>query len=95
MESVVIAGMFCGTLILLTFIVLSSFPESRLRSVAMEFGKWMIAMFCLALVLSPIDILPDVIPIVGWGDDIGYLIGAISAAKSAWEERKKRGLIES
>jgi uncharacterized membrane protein YkvA (DUF1232 family) len=28
---------------------------------------------CLLYVLSPIDFLPDVIPVVGWLDDIGVL----------------------
>jgi uncharacterized membrane protein YkvA (DUF1232 family) len=94
MESVVIAAMFCVTLVVVTFIVLSSFPESRLKSAALELGKWMVVLFCLALILSPIDIVPDVIPVVGWGDDIGYLVGAVAAAKSAWDERNKRKLIE-
>jgi len=29
--------------------------------------------FCLVYVLSPVDFIPDVIPILGWLDDLGVL----------------------
>ena len=40
-----------------------------------------ILMIILAvLVLSPIDALPDVIPVVGWVDDVAYVAGMIGTA---------------
>ncbi|MBQ9901489.1 MAG: DUF1232 domain-containing protein [Clostridia bacterium] len=32
------------------------------------------------LVLSPIDALPDVIPVVGWVDDVAYVAGMLGTA---------------
>lgn len=34
------------------------------------------------LVLSPIDALPDVIPVVGWVDDVAYVAGILGSAVS-------------
>jgi uncharacterized membrane protein YkvA (DUF1232 family) len=39
---------------------------------------------CVLYILSPIDFLPDVIPIAGWVDDlgvIGYLVSQLSGKK--------------
>lgn len=40
-----------------------------------------ILMIILAiLVLSPVDALPDVIPVVGWVDDVAYVAGILGSA---------------
>jgi uncharacterized membrane protein YkvA (DUF1232 family) len=39
-------------------------------------GKLLIVVLCLAYILSPLDVIPDVIPVAGWGDDlVAALIG--------------------
>ncbi|MCK6486428.1 MAG: DUF1232 domain-containing protein [Phycisphaerae bacterium] len=68
--------------------------ESRLRCVGLELAKWALACGLLLLVPSPVDIVPDVVPGLGFADDVGYLIAAIAAARSAWGERNKRKLYE-
>lgn len=43
-----------------------------------KFGiGWKIALMAIlaVLVISPIDALPDVIPVVGWVDDVAYVAG--------------------
>lgn len=51
----------------------------------------------LAYVVAPLDLIPDVIPIIGWSDDCLALAGALSFAKmdleeyKAWKSRKNCG----
>lgn len=42
----------------------------------------------LAYVVAPLDLIPDVIPIIGWSDDCLALAGALSFAKIDLEEYK-------
>jgi uncharacterized membrane protein YkvA (DUF1232 family) len=42
-----------------------------------------ILILALLYILSPIDLIPDVIPIVGWADDVAVGLGAGAAALSA------------
>ena len=42
----------------------------------------------LAYVVAPLDLIPDVIPIIGWSDDCLALAGALSFAKMDLEEYK-------
>lgn len=84
----------CGTVFFVATAVLMSLPQSKLRSVGMEMSKWALVCGLLLMVPSPVDVLPDVVPGVGWLDDFGYIIGAIGAAKGAMNERKRRAMWE-
>jgi len=42
----------------------------------------------LAYVLSPLDLIPDFIPVIGWSDDCLALAGALAFAKMDLEEYK-------
>ncbi len=79
----------CGTLFIIATVVLLSLPQSRLRAVGIEVVKWGGAAALLALMVSPLDLLPG-LPF----DDIAYLVGAIAAGNSALEDRKQRLLVE-
>ncbi len=42
-------------------------------------AKWkrvMIAILAMLYVISPLDLIPDFIPVVGWLDDLGVLVWA-------------------
>ena len=43
--------------------------------------KWIVLILVLALlyIISPIDIIPDPIPVVGWVDHVAVVIGAGAA----------------
>jgi uncharacterized membrane protein YkvA (DUF1232 family) len=60
----------------------------------MEIAKWVLCAGCLLLLPSPVDVVPDVVPVVGWLDDVGYIVAAIAAARSALAEGRKRKLYE-
>lgn len=85
----------CGTVFFIAMLVLLALPQSRLRSVGLECAKWLLTGGLLLLTISPLDVIPDVVPIIGWGDDIAYVIGAICTAKSALKERRERALMEN
>lgn len=38
-------------------------------------GAWIWAIICGIYALSPIDIIPDVVPVVGWADDLLAAVG--------------------
>ncbi|MGH7243426.1 MAG: YkvA family protein [Phycisphaerales bacterium] len=82
--------MFCGTVFFLAMLVLLALPKSRLRSVGVEISRWVVAGFLLLMVPSPVDLIPDVIPGIGWLDDIGYLAGSVCAVRSALNLRRRR-----
>lgn len=86
--------MICGTVFFITITVLLSLPQSKLRCVGLEISKWAMACGLVLLVPTTVDALPDVIPVAGWIDDIGYIAGAIGAAKSALGDRRKRISLE-
>ena len=42
-------------------------------------AKWkrvIIAVLAMLYVISPLDLIPDVIPVIGWLDDLGVLVWA-------------------
>jgi uncharacterized membrane protein YkvA (DUF1232 family) len=84
----------CGTLFFIATAVLMALPQSKLRSAGLEMSKWALALGLILLVPSPVDALPDVVPGLGWLDDIGYIVAAIGTAKSALGERKRRTMLE-
>lgn len=84
----------CGSLFFIVMLVLLAMPSSKLRTVGMEIAKWVLCAGCVLLLPSPVDAIPDVIPVVGWLDDLGYIVAAIAAARSALAEGRKRKLYE-
>lgn len=45
-------------------------------------SKLVIVIGCLIYVCSPIDLIPDLIPVVGWIDDVGALFFMVSTLLS-------------
>ena len=40
--------------------------------------KLLIAIGAAAYGISPVDIIPDVVPVVGWVDDVGVILSALA-----------------
>lgn len=83
-----------GSLLFLVMLVLVSLPQSKLRCVGLELAKWALCAGLALLTVSPVDVIPDVVPVAGWLDDIGYIVAAVAAARSAMADGKKRKLYE-
>lgn len=49
--------------------------EVQVSSSPSTTSAWVWAVVCGLYALSPIDIIPDVIPVVGWADDLLALVG--------------------
>lgn len=90
---VAIVIVVCGTLLVGLFVVLLAMPKSRLRSVFMEVVAWVVAAASVVLLFSPLDLAPDVIPVVGQIDDIGYIISAVAGSLLAYRQRRQRDLL--
>lgn len=58
--------------------------------------NWLMATILGAYIISPVDLLPDFIPVAGWGDDIGaliFMIGfIINAIRIGSRNKKKKDL---
>jgi uncharacterized membrane protein YkvA (DUF1232 family) len=62
--------------------------------IAMKIKSWKVKVAAMGLsalyVLSPLDLIPDVIPILGQIDDAGALAAIISLAISIYRDFKKK-----
>lgn len=77
-----------AVVLLLGFGVLLALPHSRLKEIVQPILGWTITVLSVGLILSPIDPIPDVIPIIGWADDVVALVVAIASAKAAMDTGK-------
>lgn len=80
----------CGTALAAAFLVLLAMPQSRLRDFLMPFVGWAVAALSTIYIVSPIDIVPDFIPIAGWLDDGGALMTAIAGAVMAMRAQSEQ-----
>lgn len=69
--------------LLLAFLVLLALPQSKLKEIVQPFVGWAIAALSLAYIASPLDILPDLIPVIGWTDDAAALVMGVASAVTA------------
>lgn len=49
--------------------------------------NYVVAAGLVLLTLSPIDLIPDFIPVVGLLDDLGYIVGVIAAIRAAYNKQ--------
>ena len=69
--------------LLLTLMVCLSLPKSKLREFLTPLVGWALAVGCGIYVISPLDVLPDVIPVIGWMDDVGAIAVGVGSAMAA------------
>jgi uncharacterized membrane protein YkvA (DUF1232 family) len=72
-----------GGVIVVVLMILLAMPASKLRDFLLPIVAWSFSLLCGFLVISPIDFLPDFIPVVGWVDDVGLAVTGIGSAVAA------------
>jgi uncharacterized membrane protein YkvA (DUF1232 family) len=92
LETMVIAG---GILFAL-FLVLLAIPKCPLRSYLLELMGYAGAATSALGVVSPIDVIPDFIPVLGWLDDLAYVpIGLLCLAFAVYQHVSRQEEAES
>ena len=60
--------------------IVDEIPQQENNSVKIGKNKkelsWIFLILAIIYILSPIDIIPDLIPVLGWGDD--FIVGALA-----------------
>jgi len=79
----------CGA-VLVTILVLLSLPKSRLRSYLLEIFGWGATVASAVSVVSPIDAIPDFIPVLGQLDDLVAIAVGICSLIMAVRQRQAR-----
>ena len=71
-------------------LVLLAIPQTRLKSTLTELLAWFGFLGASGLVVSPVDLIPDVLPVIGWADDLGYALLALVCGYIGWNLRRRR-----
>ena len=79
----------CGTILLVAFGILLSLPDSKLRAFLLPIVGWTVAIFCAVFVISPVDIVPEILlgP-AGLVDDLAATVTGIAAARVAMKAKE-------
>jgi uncharacterized membrane protein YkvA (DUF1232 family) len=85
--TVIAIGVFALIALVLVLLVM---PQTRFKSTLTECLAWLGFVGASGLVVCPLDLIPDVIPVIGWADDAGYVLLALACAYIGWKQRQRR-----
>lgn len=71
-------------------LVLLAMPQTRLKNTLTECLAWCGFLGASGLVASPVDLIPDMLPVIGWTDDLGYVLLALVCGYIGWNQRRRR-----
>ena len=75
----------------LTFMVLLSLPQCKLRDMLMPFVAWGFVVLCAAYAISPVDILPEIaLGPFGLFDDLGPWSRALATAMATIQAQRQK-----
>ena len=76
-------AVICGTVLVLALMILLAMPKSYLRNFLVQILGWLMTAFCGVYVVSPVDAIPDFIPVIGWIDDVGAIVAGLTSGAMA------------
>lgn len=82
--------------LIVIFLILLSLPNSKLRqSISRIYAivAFIISILSVFYIISPIDFVPDMIPVAGQGDDVVAAISALATAITgyvSWQKSKEK-----
>ena len=79
-----------GFALIALVLVLLAIPQTRFKRTLTECLAWLGFVGASGLAVSPLDLIPDVIPVIGWADDAGYVLVALACAYIGWKQRQHR-----
>jgi uncharacterized membrane protein YkvA (DUF1232 family) len=70
--------------------IVHEIPKQKKRNVKVGKNKkelsWVFLILAVIYMLSPIDIIPDLIPVLGWGDDV--VVGVLAFINFLNQQKK-------
>ena len=85
-------AVICVSAIIVVFLILVSLPKSSLRKTILKiYGitAYIVSGVLALYVVSPIDAVPDFIPVVGFSDDIIAIVSAIASVITGYVSFQK------
>jgi uncharacterized membrane protein YkvA (DUF1232 family) len=81
-----------GGILALAFMILLALPQSRLRDLLMPFISWAFVVLCGVYVISPVDIMPEIIlgPAGIFDDFAAGVAGVLTAMSTIKAQRQKK-----
>jgi uncharacterized membrane protein YkvA (DUF1232 family) len=70
--------------------VLLAMPQTRLKRTLSELLVWCGCLGASGLVASPVDLIPAMLPVISWTDDLGYALLALVCGSIGWQQRRRR-----
>ena len=71
-------------------LVLLAIPQTRFKNTLTEILAWFGFLGASGLIASPVDLIPDFLPVIGWTDDLGYALLALVCGYIGWNQRRRR-----
>jgi uncharacterized membrane protein YkvA (DUF1232 family) len=70
--------------------VLLAMPQTRLKRTLRELLVWCGCLGASGLGASPVDLIPAMLPVISWTDDLGYALLALVCGAIGWKQRRRR-----
>src|SRR5262249_6161527 len=71
-------------------LVLLAIPQTRFKSTLTELLAWFGFLGASGLVASPVDLIPDFLPVIGWFAHMGYALLVLVCGYIGWTLRRRR-----